>query len=394
MNINIHRGTHQIGGIATEIQTKNTRILIDMGDELSLDPDFVPSDLIISGVTDTNENCDAVFFTHYHGDHIGQMTRIRQDIPLFSGALAKDVMLMSAEHSYKKNQALCDRIKTINTFKGGEELTIGDIRITPWSIDHSACDSYLFLIEADGKRILYTGDFRMHGFRGHAIPKILRKIGKVDALITEGTTLSRPDNSKAMTERELQAKVREYMKQYKYVYILCASTNLERLCALSKAVPTGKYFICDEYQRDLLELLEKHWGNLSSLFRDFKKTVYGNNIQGNLQKCGFLMAVRDNQKFRQIISKFDREQSIMLYSMWDGYRTKPDSTITDFLNLASRWETLHTSGHVSHEDLKTVIDIADPDIVIPMHSEAPNMLKTLCPNKKILISYDGKEITI
>lgn len=191
MKLCIHRGTHQIGGIATEISTANTRILIDMGDELSLDPDFVSSPLNISGVTDTTGKCDAVLFTHYHGDHIGQMTRIREDIPLYAGALAKDIMLQSTEHSYHKDQALCDRIKTIRTFKGGEEVVIGDIRITPWSIDHSACDSYLFLIEADGKRILYTGDFRLHGFRGKAIPKILRKIGKVDAIITEGTTLSR-----------------------------------------------------------------------------------------------------------------------------------------------------------------------------------------------------------
>lgn len=389
----IHRGTHQIGGIATEIRTENTRILIDMGDELSLDTDFVSSPLNIPGVTDANEKCDAVFFTHYHGDHIGQMTRIRQDIPLYAGALAKDVMMMSAEHGYHKDQALCDRMKTIRTFMGGEELVIGDIRITPWSIDHSACDSYLFLIEAEGKRLLYTGDFRMHGFRGHAIPKILRKIGKVDVLIIEGTTLSRRD-TKPMTERELQQKVKERMKQYKYVYVMCAATNLERICALSKAVPRGKYFVCDAYQKKLLELVEQHWSGLSSLFRNLKKTVYGENILPNMRKQGFLMTVRDNRKFRDIISKFDRDQSIMLYSMWDGYRTKPGSTIPDFLNLAGRWETLHTSGHASHSDLKTVVDIAKPDLVIPMHSDSPGILQTICPDRKVQILNDGEEVSL
>lgn len=393
MRIIIHRGTHQIGGIATEICTENTRILIDMGDELSLDPDFVSSPLIISGVTDTKDKCDAVLFTHYHGDHTGQMTRIRQDIPLYAGALAKDVMLLSAEHSYYKDQALCDRIKTIHTFKGGEELLIGDIRITPWSIDHSACDSYLFLIEAEGKRILYTGDFRMHGFRGHALPKILHKIGKVDALITEGTTLSRPDE-KPMTEHELQHKVRGYMDKYKYVYVMCASTNLERICALSKAVPKGKYFICDSYQKKLLELVEHHWGGLSALFRNLKKNVYGDNIFQSMQQSGFLMTVRDNRDFRNIIRKFDKDQSIMLYSMWDGYRTKPGSTIPDFLSLAAHWEPLHTSGHASHSDLKMLIDISDPDMVIPMHSETPYMLQMLCPNSRIKVPNDGEAVLL
>ncbi|MFX5245214.1 hypothetical protein ABTD35_20685, partial [Acinetobacter baumannii] len=78
-------------------------------------------------------------------------------------------------------------------------------------------------------------------------------VRKVDALVTEGTTLSRPD-TEPMTEYDLQKKVKEYIKQYKYVFVLCASTNLERICALSKAVPKGKYFICDRYQYDLLDL--------------------------------------------------------------------------------------------------------------------------------------------
>ena len=393
MKIIIHRGTHQIGGIATEIQTENTRILIDMGDELSLDPDFVSSPLNITGATDANGNCEAVFFTHHHGDHIGQMTRIRPEIPLYAGSLAKDVMLMSAEHSYKKDQVLCDRIKTINTFYGGEELAIGDIRITPWSIDHSACDSYMFLIEADGKRILYTGDFRMHGFRGHALPKILRKIGKIDALIIEGTTLSRPD-SEPMTERELQQKVKEYMAQYKYVYVMCSSTNLERICALSKAVPRGRYFICDDYEKKLLELIEQHWVGLSGLFSNLKKTVYGDNILDKLKAQGFLMTVRDNREFRNIISKFDKDQSIMLYSMWDGYRTRENSSIPSFLEIAGTWEPLHTSGHASIEDIKSVIALSNPSKVVPIHTDNPQMLESICPAETIVYAEDGEEVSV
>ena len=393
MKIIIHRGTHQIGGIATEIRTEKTRILIDMGDELSLDPNFVSTPLDIPGVTDANGTCDGVFFTHYHGDHMGQMTNIRDDIPLYAGALVKDIMLMSAERRKPKNDKLCNRIRTLNAFTGGKALTIGDIRITPWSIDHSACDSYLFLIEAEGKRVLYTGDFRMHGFRGHAIPKILRKIGKVDALITEGTTLSRPD-VQPLTERELQQKVKEYMAQYKYVYVLCASTNLERICALSKAVPWGEYFICDDYQAELINLVERHWGRLSPLFRNIKKNTPGPALMPKMRDRGFLMAVRDNWEFREIIPQFDPAQSIILYSMWDGYRTKPGSTIPAFLNLVGRWETLHTSGHASHRDIKTLIDISKPDVVIPMHTENPSMLQTICSYANIKLLNDGEEVAL
>lgn len=35
-------------------------------------------------------------------------------------------------------------------------IKIKDITITPYIVDHSAYNSFMFLIEADGKRILHT----------------------------------------------------------------------------------------------------------------------------------------------------------------------------------------------------------------------------------------------
>ncbi len=391
MKVIIHRGTHQIGGVATEIRTASTRIVIDMGDELSLDSSYQAQPLHITGVTDGNDICDAVFFTHNHGDHIGQLHNIRNDIPLYIGSLAKEVLLATIRDA---EQETIDRIESAYTFVPGEKLLIGDVCITPFSIDHSACDSYMFLVEADGKRILHTGDFRLHGFRGKAIPKILEKlIGKVDALIVEGTSLSRP-NFAPMSEAELQEKARDYMDKYKYVFVYCASTNLERICALSKAVPRGKYFVCDEHQYRLLDLMEDNWGHYSPLYRNIKKTRYGSNLLPKLREKGFLMMVRDNWRFRQIIPQFDSTQSIMLYSMWEGYRTNPGSTIPEFLSLAGTWETLHTSGHASSDAIKLIVDKTDPSCIIPMHTEKPEIMRDLFPKRNIILPTDGQEVEI
>ena len=394
MKLCIHRGTHQIGGIAAEISTASTRILIDMGDELSLDPNFVSAPLHIPGVTDANGRCDAVLFTHYHGDHTGQMLRIRPDIPLYAGALAKDIMRLSAERGGQKNEALCRRIETIQAFSPGKPFLIGDIQITPFCIDHSACDSYLFLIEADGKRLLYTGDFRLHGVRGKTMDKILdRRIGKVDAIITEGTTVSRTDG-KTVTEWELQARVRNYLQQYKYVFVLCATTNLDRIFALARAVPRGKYCICDDYQKMLVETVSKHWSGISSFYEMPKLLSFKHHPPARFAELGGLMFVRANSKFGAIICQYDPAQSILLYSMWDGYRTKPGSTIPDFLALTDTWETLHTSGHASPNDLRHVIEKADPEIVIPIHTEAPQKMQTLCQNRKVILLKDREELLL
>ncbi len=394
MKLCIHRGTHQIGGIAAEISTASTRILIDMGDELSLDPNFVSTLLNIPGVTDGNGRCDAVLFTHYHGDHAGQMLRIRPEIPLYAGALAKDIMCLSAEHGGQKNEALCKRIETMQTFVPGKPFLIGDIQITPFCIDHSACDSYMFLIEADGKRLLYTGDFRLHGVRGNVMDRILdRRIGTVDVVVTEGTTVSRSEHE-VVTEWDLQKRVKAYLWKYKYVFVLCATTNLDRIFALARAVPRGKYCICDAYQKTLVKTVSNRWSSLSTFYQMPKLTTYGDNLFPRFQERGGLMFVRANRQFERIIRQFDPQQSILLYSMWDGYRTKPGSNIPKFLALTGTWEKLHTSGHASPDDLRHVIEKADPKIVIPMHTDAPQKMQALCQNRRVILLQDREKLLL
>lgn len=391
MKIIIHRGSHQIGGTAVEISTASTRIIIDMGDELTIDSSCKPKPLNISGVTDKNGRCDAVLFTHYHGDHTGQLPNIRSDIPIYMGSLTKNILLASAHNA---EQDIINRLNSANTFKAGKKLRIGDIYITPYVIDHSALDCCMFLIEACGKKILHTGDFRTHGFRGKAVPVILQNyIKNIDILITEGTNISRANNE-IITEMQLQNKVKEYMKEYKYVFAYTSSTNLERICGFSKAVPQGKYFICDAYQYKLLEIIEDHLGKFSDLYRNIKKTIYCSNLVTKFQDKGFLMMVRDNQMFRKIIPLFDKEKSIILYSMWDGYRTRPESTIPEFLALSGKWEYLHTSGHAYIEDIKEMVKTINSSYIIPIHTDKPEIMRDLFPDKNIILSSDSEEIEI
>ena len=104
--------------------------------------------------------------------------------------------------------------------------------------------------------------------------------------------------------------------------------------------------------------------------------------------------VRDNYEFRNIVKLFDSSKSIMLYSMWDGYRTNPGSTIPEFLNLAGKWETLHTSGHASLDGIKMIVEKISPSFIIPIHTEKPDVLKTLFPNKNIILLNDSEEFKL
>ena len=94
MNIVVHRGTHQIGGNAIEISTASTRIMLDFGNELSLDEKYTPINLDIDGVTKGKPDCDGIVISHYHMDHLGQLTSALSEIPLYMGELSKEIALI------------------------------------------------------------------------------------------------------------------------------------------------------------------------------------------------------------------------------------------------------------------------------------------------------------
>jgi ribonuclease J len=75
-----------------------------------------------------------------------------------------------------------------------------------------------------------------------------------------------------MTERELQLQAAALMKEKKHVFVLCSSTNIDRIAAFYHANPFGRYFLCDEYQKTVLDIVKENAGPKSNLY-DFQKIV-------------------------------------------------------------------------------------------------------------------------
>lgn len=389
MQIVVHRGTHQIGGCATEYRTKNTRIFIDFGAELETE-NAKPLDIL--GVTKGKTDCDGVFFTHYHGDHIGLMDAINPDIPLYMGKASKEILKILNERLNKSpNVTSYDavRLDGINTFEVAKPVVIGDIKITPYMTDHSAYDASMFKIESEGKTILHTGDFRTHGFKGKGVIPVLKKyVGKVDTLVCEGTTLSRKAEN-FETENHLQNRIKPILENNKYIFVVCSSTNMDRLAGICSVVPKGKYLICDRYQLSHMEYLRKYAANRSSLYRFDKALYYGENLNDKMNDRGFCMFVRiSNPIHRQIMNMYKEKNPLVIYSMWKGYLDNDETR--DFLS-DFRMVHMHTSGHADCDSIKRVIDTVNPDAVIPIHTEVPEKFKKLTANRKLIIAKD-KEI--
>ena len=391
MNIIIHRGTHQIGGSAIEISTKSTRIIMDFGNELSLDEKYIPENLDIEGVTAGVSNCDGIVISHYHMDHLGQLTSALPDIPLYMGELSKEIALIGSEYQDKN---LYLRLLGANIFRGGEAFTIGDIRIRPLVIDHSAGDSYMFVIEAEGKRVLYTGDFRMHGLRHHVLEKLVSTyIGEVDVLITEGTLLAR-DTDEHISEAAVLEDISSYIQDGKYVFVMCSSTNIDRIMGIWQNMPSDKVLICDAYQKRILDTVIDNVYYESSLYRRHDSPLVLN--KGPYPKYymdhGFVSLVRGTENFVSHIKEFPKDEVRIIYSMWTGY-IEENLLLQDLLNTYPSY-ICHASGHISKNDLVQFIELVDPDIVIPVHTDSPEKLEGIVPNRTVCAVNDNEPFII
>ena len=391
--LTIHRGARQIGGCVTEIATGQSRVFIDFGSDLPGSPS-IGEPLAIDGLTCGDGSKSALFLSHYHTDHVGRLSEVMPDIPVYIGSTAKEMMLNIARRIDKEGETT-RLYEKINTFNALDIIKSGDISVTPLMIDHSAFDAYMFVIEAGGKRILHTGDFRVHGPRGGKTFKMLRCYAPdIDYVICEGTMLSRLDE-KAKTEYTLQNEARIMMKENPYVFVLCSSTNIDRIAAFYHANPNGRLFICDKYQKEQLTLISVEHGHKSD-FYDFKYVYsYAPNLDSLMEEKGFCMLVRTSHSFAGIMSKY-RENCLVIYSMWRGYLEgkAKNQALVDFL-APYEFKELHTSGHATTKDLAELYNAVNPKIgLIPIHSEVPEKFKSIIPEDKIILLNDREPLSL
>lgn len=396
MKITIHRGINQIGGCITEVQSSSgTKILIDLGHNL---PDAEGQ---VEDEYDVPENLDrlldgvsAVFYTHYHGDHLAFEAAVAErGVDQYLGYLAKKVKLKFYAHMQnipvdnlkQKYEHAYQAVDGFEIYIANRTVTVGDIKITPYYVSHSAADAYMFVIECDGKRLLHTGDFRDHGYLGKYLKGVLSKFiarKSIDVLITEGTMLSRND-VRMMSEEELQQKAYELMSGYKYTFVLCSSTDPDRLASFYQATRhQGRPLIADGYQCKLLETFTKFTKQLKRNHRiyDFTDAVeYDGTLRQPLMDTGFTMVVRNSDKFRgwldELIPLLPKEETVFIYSQFKGYILTEHtaySASTDSFVHSHDWnlEYLHTSGHASRDALAMVCNTVNPtSAIIPIHRE-------------------------
>ncbi len=399
MRVCIHRGSHQIGGSCVELACEGKRLLLDLGlplDQEENKPELLPA---IPALTQADDSLLGVVISHPHMDHFGLLRHVRPDLPIAMGEAGRRILEAAAP--WMKHAVVPGAGPVL---KDRECFQWGPFRITPYLVDHSAFDAYALLVEAGGKRLLYSGDFRAHGRTQWRFDRLLENPPQsVDLLMMEGTSLGRFDmDGTFKAESDLENEMVEAFKSTQGLALVCASAqNIDRMVTLFRAaMRSRRKLIIDTYTACILEatgnphIPQSHWDEVS-LYVPLKQRIQikENKLFALLDRHkrhrifpqklasmagGSVMLIRDMHR-KDLEKAKALDGARLFYSQWEGYLNK------DSGKRMQEWaeaqgvpmQVIHTSGHASPVDLKRFVHAINPGALVPIHSFEPGKYKEI-----------------
>lgn len=377
MYVKIIRGINQIGGNIIEVGTDSTKIILDCGSNL---PDIDAADYVdnieIDGLTTSKSMYNAIFLSHYHGDHVGLLGRINKNIPIYASIETEKVInIINDFISHSKYK--------INILNPYEAIWINEIKITPYQVTHSAKGAFMYLIEADGKSVLYSGDFCNTG----RLPK------NVDLMLCEGTNIAFDIQKDIVTENEISELIySEITKKDTICFVLASSANIDRVkSVLSACQRAGKNLVTDLFTLSLLgevhtetEWIKYGFDRIIAYPERFYDKNHGVKFEYFSKHKNQLKPIRKIAEMNDIVF-YSRTATIKLamdivkpknskiiYSMWKGYKSGGNvKNILEYLQAKYKPEIvdIHSSGHAYRRDIEHVVKWVKPKILVPIHTE-------------------------
>jgi putative mRNA 3-end processing factor len=205
-------GAREVGRISISVKTKKTQALLDYGVMFDHEPGFpmhVPP-----------KEVDALILTHSHLDHSGALPIFYIDgkTPLYtnrlnldlSQLLIKDFIHLSGYYLPFEYLELKTMMKSSKHLDFGVEEKIGDMKIKLLNAGHTPGSAQV-LIEAKGKKLLYTGDFNTTNSQLLAGAKMDHK--DLDAVVIESTYANEDHADRVELEKRFVESVTEVVER-------------------------------------------------------------------------------------------------------------------------------------------------------------------------------------
>ena len=298
----------------------------------------------------------------------------------------------------------------------GQPFQIGDVRVTAYAVDHSTFGSVAYLVEANGKTVLYSGDLRTHGRKPGMARTLIAQVAPrgIDVLVVEGTHFGSGQDG-GTTEFELEKSVVEHVRTAPALVLASFSPlDVDRLVTFYRvAQRTGRVFVADAYTAFVLHLvasqaaiprptrnkgirvffnlgfLRRNIDNLARLFEPDRITL--DEVLNTPEKR--LMV------FRPLMTTLDFDGQLprgcrVIYSRWLGYLKNPDWVELRAQIAAAGGDFIpaHASGHIHAADILDFVRAVNPRLVIPIHTFEPQRFAEHFPNARLL--QDGEAFTV
>ncbi|MDO8885588.1 MBL fold metallo-hydrolase RNA specificity domain-containing protein, partial [Candidatus Oleimmundimicrobium sp.] len=424
-----------------------------------------------------------VFLSHAHLDHSGYISFLKPDIPIFcspmTAFLAKAIQDsgktdFESEVSYlipRKCEDSC--IKSTNyrqelskqrpfkllygdelslkartfweTTPGSRELDyiplefkncIKNLNVRGFPVDHSLWGATAIAVETSAGWIVYTGDLRLHGTRGHTTREFMEKMAELKplVLICEGTNAvptGRQAGEDVMTsEEEIYKNSLEAVKRTKNLVIAdFGPRNIERLLTFRKvAEETERKLVLLAKDVYLLESMRLIDPSIKGFSTDTVCCLY-DKIKGSINKWerGILEKfsdklvgpkdIRQNQDdyimcmsfwdINELPDLMPKEGSIYIYSTCEAFNEEMAISFDrlrnwlDYFNLTlvgdpeKNEKGFHASGHIIGPQLLELIRTINPRYLIPVHTEKPEFFqKNLKGEMEVILPSYGKPILV
>jgi ribonuclease J len=408
MQARIHRGTNEVGGSCIELEASGERIVLDLGRPLWAGRDEVVPLPPVGGLAVHDPTLRAVVISHPHPDHYGLATEIAAPIVMGEAGwriLAEASFFTGAAAPQDPVAFLRDRIP----------MTLGPFTITPYLNDHSAFDAYSLLIEADGRRLFYTGDFRAHGRKRGVFERLLRQPPSVDVLLMEGTNIREDSDpeTRGPSEADVEASVVDLSRGTPGLVLASFSAqNIDRLVTMFRAAKrSGRELVLDLYgatmaaTTGLATIPQASWdgvrvfvprGQKARIIKAeaFERTdaVRGSRIYAEelRARAGELIMLFRGSMAADLDRVACLDGAALAWSMWPGY-LRDGSGITLLSWANERGIPIshhHASGHAFIPDLRRLVDALAPQRVVPIHSFAGDRYGELFP--RVDRRHDGE----